>query len=134
MEVPVASLSDQDLRSVGEAHRNHGALAHSAAELVRVVVRPSRRIWHSDLFEQVDAPPFDLIFGNLVVRLHRLVDLKPNLEHRIERAQRILEDHRDVPPADVAQLVDGHPYQVLAFKENLAAHDPSRALHQAEDG
>ena len=41
-------VGDQQLRLVGERHRDHRPLAHPAGELVRVVVDPARGLGHAD--------------------------------------------------------------------------------------
>ena len=43
-----------------------------------------------------------------------------DLVERVQRRQRVLEDHRDVVAADLAQLVVGRAQQVLAVEQHLA--------------
>ena len=46
-------------------------------------------------------------FGSVLVRLDHLDDLDADLVHRVERRQRILEDHRDPLAADVRMQLVG---------------------------
>ena len=55
-------VGDQELRLVGDRHRDHRPLAHPARELVRVLRRTAARgFGHADEVEQLDrrarAPP-----------------------------------------------------------------------------
>ena len=63
---------------------------------------------------------------------HRLVDLKAGAQDRVERALRVLEDHRDVAPAHLTDLVIGELEQVLVLEEHLAPHHPTRLRHEAQ--
>ena len=61
----------------------------------------------------------------LVVDEQRLADLVADREDRVQRRHRILEDHRHVAAADVAQLLLRHLQQVLALEDRLALRDPA---------
>ena len=50
------------------------------------------------------------------MRPDRLDDLVADLVEGVQRRQRVLEDHRDVVAADLAQLVVGRVEQVLAVE------------------
>ena len=101
---------------------------------MRIVFDAASRVGNAHLLQEIDPTLRDLFARNLVVRCHRLVDLESNPQHRIERAERVLKDHRDVTAADLTQLFGRHPDQVLALEQDLAVHDLSRPLDQAEDG
>src|SRR5690606_13800555 len=60
---------------------------------------------------------------DLLVRADGLGDLRPDAMHRVQRAHRLLEDHRDVAPAE-------RPHLALAEREELAAVEADGA---AED-
>ena len=47
-------VGDQQLRSAGDRHRDHDALAHAARELVRILLEALRRRRDADLLEQLD--------------------------------------------------------------------------------
>src|ERR1700730_8680738 len=81
----------------------------------------------------VDPTMRDVVPGDLVVRAHRLVDLKADAQHRVQRAERVLEDHRDVAPADVAQLLVVELEQILALEHDLAVNHLARPLDETEE-
>ena len=98
-------VGDQQLRLVGQRHRDHRALAHAAGELVRVGVdaacaargcRPGSS--SSTARSQRRA------LRDVAVRADRLDELRAHLVERVQRRQRVLEDHRDVVAAQPAQL------------------------------
>jgi CheY-like chemotaxis protein len=73
-------------------------------------------------------------FGHVAVQLDGLDELLPDRVDGIERGHRILEDHRDLAPADLPQprLLGGQ--QVLALPQRLAARDGVAPGVQAHDG
>ena len=90
-------VGDQHLGIVGDRHRDHHALAHAAGELVRVLLarvpraagcrpgRAARRLGST--------PPLGSMSW---CDLDHLDDLVADPVHRVQRRQRILEDHRDL--------------------------------------
>src|SRR5580704_825491 len=126
-------VSDQQVGLVGEPHGDHGALAHPATELVGEVVDTALGIRDAHLSEQIDAAGLDIVFGDLVVGVHRLVDLVADTQHWVHRAERILKDHRDVTSTDVAQLFLGELQQIASLEHDLAADHLARSLDQTED-
>ena len=126
-------VGDQHVGVVHERHRDHGALAHAARELVRVVARPLLRVRDADAVEQLDRDPARVLPGGVLVREHGLGDLVADAVHRVQRRERVLEDHRDVAPADLAQLVGGQREQLGALEDDLAADLGALAVEQAHD-
>src|SRR5215813_376962 len=57
------------------------------------------------------------------VDLRRLGQLAPHREDGVERGHRLLENHADLPAADVTHLGVGKAQQVAALEEDLTAHD-----------
>ena len=86
---------------------------------------PTSGVGHAHLLEEVDGTLLDLVALDLVVRVHRLVDLIPHAQHRVQRAERVLEDHRDVAAADVAQLLPAHlePHALAGVFRQAVAQD-----------
>src|SRR5579864_2978782 len=125
-------VGDQQVGLVREAHGDHGALTHPATELMREVVDTALSIRDTHLPEQIDAPAFNIVVGDLVVGVHRLVDLITDAEHRVQRAQGVLEDHGDVATADVPELLLGQLEEVAPLEHDLAVHHLARALHETE--
>src|SRR4030095_4626099 len=61
-------------------------------------------------------------------------DLIADRERRIEGCHRLLEDHRDPVPAELAHLRRRDLQQVGAFEQDLAAGDPPRRTwHEPHD-
>src|SRR5439155_20527732 len=60
----------------------------------------------------------------------RLVQLLADREHGVERGLRILEDHRDSPPPDVAHLAGRAGQAVLAAQAHLATYGACATLRQ----
>jgi hypothetical protein len=97
-------VGDQQLWLVGERHRDHRALAHAARELVRVLVDAPPGVGDADQLEQLDRPCASGGAGDRAVDAHRLDDLRADAELGVQRGQWVLEDHRDLVAADVAQF------------------------------
>ena len=62
-----------------------------------------------------------------------LGDLAVDAEQRVQRGHRILQDHRDHPPADAAHLARGFLRQVLALEGDATAGDAGGIRQQAHD-
>ena len=120
-------VGDQQLGVERHRHRDHGPLPHAAGELVRVVVHPAVRLRDPDQLEQLDGPGPGLRLGHVVVVLaDHLHDLPADLVVRVKARQRVLEDHADLGPADLAHLTLAEREQVPAL-EHRPAGDPRRA-------
>ena len=60
--------------------------------------------------------------------------LPPHREHRVQRGECVLEDHRDPVAPDLAALLLLHLEQVLAPEEDLTAgHEPRRRVDDPHD-
>ena len=108
-------VGDQDRRVARQRKGDHHALAHAARELVRVGVEPVAGAWDPDLVEQLDGTLARLLVGQRLVLLDLLGDLRPDLENRVQRGHRVLEDHRDLCAAHAPQLVLTRPDQLGAL-------------------
>ena len=58
-----------------------------------------------DQLEQLHGPRPGVGLRDVAMGLHRLGELHADLVERVQRGQRVLEDHRDLVAADLAQLV-----------------------------
>ena len=95
-------VQDQDLRVEQQGNGQQRALAHAAAQLMRV------RVNHAVRVELDEAQKFEESFAHLaavvpVMRLGRVPDLVPHFEDGIKRVQRRLKDHGAVAPTKLAQ-------------------------------
>ena len=88
-------VGDDDVGLVGDGHRDHRALAHAARQLVRERVHAARGVGDADEVEELDGARRRRRRGGVAVHADRLDDLAPDREHRCQRRQRVLEDHRD---------------------------------------
>ena len=104
-------------RLVDERHRDHHALAHAAGELVRVVVDPAFGPRDPDLLQRLERARLGFLLRDVLVEEDPLDDLGTDLVHRVQRRHRVLEDHRDVVAADLAQSRRRGLQQVLAAEE-----------------
>src|SRR5207247_2075596 len=69
-----------------------------------------------------------------LVEPDRLLDLVANGEHGVQRGHRVLEDHRDLCPADREQLLLGESGEVVPAEEDPAAWlDPAGQIDQPHD-
>ena len=134
-------VGDHQAWRTGQRGRDQQALALAARELVRIAFERGFRIRHLHALEQADQPrdmrplarrtaqPF---VGR--VPAHDLEHLSADLEHRIERQQRILRNEADPAGTDaVVQLGFGEGQQVLALEPDLAGIDRRRARQDAHD-
>src|SRR5207249_11723140 len=96
-------VGDQKLRAAGERDRDHGALAHTAGELVRIVVDALLRRWNAGTLEQRDRLVARLRVGQAAVAHQYFDDLLTNRVGWIERGHRLLKDHREAIAAQIAQ-------------------------------
>src|SRR5438445_223731 len=71
---------------------------------------PRRR--NADVLEHLDRAPPPLARAGARMRCDRLLDLIADAHHRVERAHRVLEDHRDVRAAQPLLLRGAQAEQV----------------------
>ena len=123
-------VGDQDARPRRQRHGDHHPLAHAAGEAVRVVVDPRLRVGQVNAAQQRDRLAPCLGPGPRAVRADRLDDLPADRLHRIQRGDRILEDHRDAAVAQLAHAGLARLHQVLAFETDAAASEAHAGLGQ----
>ena len=125
-------VCDQHFRSEGDRHCDQHTLAHAAGELVREMPEAAPRIRNLHSLEQFDGLRRCVRAAHAPVGANHLDDLLADAEHRVESAQRILEDHRHHRSAAGAQLIRRESDQVALADQHRAGFDPSRPGHQAE--
>ena len=109
----VGSSAIRTSRVQRERHRDHDALAHAAGELVRVVVDPLPAAGMRTRSISSTARCLASFLRAPAVHAEHLADLAADAVDRVQRRQRVLEDHRDAagrgsaaapPPTCVEQV------------------------------
>src|SRR4051794_12140885 len=75
-----------------------------------------------------------LVRDAALVRAHHVDELVADAHHRVERVHRALEDHRDVAPAVLAQLLLALADEIVAAEEDRASADARRRAEDLHDG
>src|SRR5437868_11068293 len=83
-----------------------------------VVVEPLLCARDADQVEELDGALARLALVHLEMQLQRFGDLPADGEDRVEAGHGVLEDHRDVVPADPADLVVVHLEHVLTVEDD----------------
>ena len=97
-------------------------------------MRALPRVRDADGVEHLDRALERLALGDVEVRAHGLGDLAADAVHRVQAGEGILEDHRHVLAAHVAQLGRRGLQQVLAVQQDLARDLRALGVEQPEDG
>src|SRR2546428_5177068 len=127
-------VGDEQARGPRDGHGADDALAHPARELVRKRAQPRGGRGDAHGGQQLRRARGDGAAAQAVVHREGLAYLHADGEDRIERGHRVLQDHRDLAPADLLHLGLALRQQILAVEANLAAHDArGRPRHEADD-
>ena len=113
-------VEDEQGGFAGERGGDRDPLLLAAGELVRVAPRNLRGVRELDGGEQLKHAGPRLCGAAPLVLDEDLNELVPDGQHRVERARRVLEDHREPPAPETSQLALGLPNQVLAAEAHLA--------------
>ena len=128
-------VGDEQRRPAGQRHGHADALSHAAAELVRVALERLVAGRKADLGQRPERRLARLLPRHALVDADDVLDLVADLEHGVERGQRVLEHHGDLAAAEVLHLLVALGQEVLAAVADLAAGDLGLGLlQQAEDG
>lgn len=127
-------VGDQQSRLARQGDGDDDALAHAAGELERVGGIAFLRAGDAHLAEHLDRgfPCFGR--RRLIVPRQHVFDLPSDRADRVQRGARVLEDHRDLPAADVLQLGLGGARQVDAAEADAAARDATGPVQDAQHG
>ena len=126
-------VGDQELRPADQRRRDHHALAHAAGELVRIVVDAPLRRGDADAAQHLDGPRPRLLLADVGVDAQRLGDLVADGKHRIERAHRLLKDHRDAAAADRAHRAGAARGEIDAVEHDRAVEAGEIVRQQPQD-
>ena len=96
-------------------------------ELMRVVVEPLGGVRDADLLEQLERALAQRAPVGLEVRALHVDHLAADREGRIQAGQRILEDHRDLLPAQCAQLLTGQCAQIAVAEDDRVRRGSRRS-------
>ena len=119
-------VRDQQIRLVGERHRDHDALALAAGQLMRIALQPGFGIGNADLRQQLERARPRHLPADAAVQEKNLADLRLDRVQRIERGHRLLEDDRDVVAADLAHLAFRRRQQLAAAEADAGRRDARR--------
>ena len=113
-------VGDEEFWPATERHRDHRALLHPAAELVRVIVHALLRAGDADGTEPFD--DFGICVGHIrAVEADPFGDLAADGIHRVERSGGFLKNIGDPAAADQADLPGRHLQDVPAEEKDFAA-------------
>ena len=116
-------VGDEQLGITAQAHGDHHTLAHTAGELVGIVIQARFGPGNADHLEELHGPLARLALAHVEVQFQRLGDLAADGEHRIERGHGILEDHGDAVAANVPQLILTQLEQIAPVKPDFAVNN-----------
>ena len=126
-------VGDEQPRPAGQCDGDERALPHAAGELVRVGVQPPARVGDADAVEQVGGLGPRGLLPHAAVAGQHLGDLQADRDHRVQRGQRVLEHHRDVPAASLPHLALGERQQVDAVHLHRAGDADAPRRQQPGD-
>ena len=97
-------VGDQHVGPVGERHGDHHALALAARQLVRILLSRASGSGICTSSSSASARAMASPAAHPVVQVEDFADLLADGIDRVQRAHRLLEDHRDVVAAQLAHL------------------------------
>ena len=115
-------VCQQQLWLSGQGHGDHGALALSARQLMRVTVDAPFRLWDACVGQQFCGLLPSLSRRHAALELQDLRNLVANGEQRVERGHGLLKNHSDIAATHLAQLRLAHAQQIGAIKQGTATH------------
>ena len=99
-------VGDQQRRLVGERHRDHDPLVHSAGKLERIRVQNPASVWNRDFVEQFRCLGRRRFACDLAVApAQDIMELRTDPVYGVERRCRVLEDHRDSAASQIGGLL-----------------------------
>ena len=122
-------ISYKDFRATTKRHRDHNPLLHTAAELKRIVINPSRRIGDTDLIQPEENFATD-ISDIRTVFLDCLTDLAANWIYRIQACAGLLKNVGDLISSNLAKLTLPHRQDRTTFPEDFSRFIDRRRFRQ----
>ena len=102
-------VGDDQTRLAGQRHGNHHPLAHAARKFIGERARATRGIGDANLGKQLHGHGKSDCAKHVLVHHQHLGYLIADTPHRIKRGWRILENHGEVPAAQIGQRTLAHP-------------------------
>jgi hypothetical protein len=125
-------VGDDDLGVAGKGEGDHGALAHAARKLVRELPGAPLGIGHLHQRQGFDGAVMGFAPRAPAVLAHGFGDLLADAQHRVQRRQRLLEDHGDLFAAPVLDLPLAHRKEIGSLDENPSRHHVRRFGEQSQ--
>ena len=107
----------------GQGHGDHHPLPHPAAELVGILSQSPLGIGDAHEAKELDGARPRLRRAHPEMDLRGLGQLAADGEDGVERGHRLLEDHGDLAPADLAHLVFRKLEEIASLEEDAPAED-----------
>src|SRR5258706_2332570 len=98
-------VGDQQLRLACDRYRDHHALLLATRQLERIGVDLSLRVGNADFAQELEGAHPRLPSRHSEVLGQDLGELEADREHGVQRAHRLLEDHRNVRPPQFLQEI-----------------------------
>ena len=127
-------VGDQELGVARERHGDHDALPHAAGHLVREVAGALLGTGDAHDAQHLDGSRPGVLLGHVGVGADGLDNLVAHAVDGVERGHGLLEDHRDLPAADLLHLGLRGGEEVLAVEGDRAAGHMAGLLEQSHDG
>ena len=128
-------VRNQDFRVARQRHGNHNALAHTAGELVWIIVDDVFRLRDADKPQHFDGLFEHFCLAHLLMEAERFANLLSDGKDGVQAGHWLLENHRDVIAADAAHFALRLFHQVLTVVDDFAVDNfAGRRGNQAQDG
>ena len=127
-------VGDEELRRTRERHGDHDALAHTARELVWVVVHALFGRGDAHQTHEFDRAVARLLLVHALVLDERLGNLIAAGEHRVERRHGLLENHGDLVAANLAHLLARELEEVFPLEQHLSRDLRRRDVQKPHNG
>ena len=127
-------VGDQQLGLTGQCNSDHHTLAHTAGQLVGVLLQALFRLVDANQLQQLLSACPCLLLVLIGVQADDLHDLVADGVHRVQAGHGVLEDDGDLVAADLAEVLLLHVLDLVAVEPHLAAHQLAGVSGQAHNG
>ena len=127
-------VSNQQLGLTGQCNGDHHTLAHTAGQLVGVLLQTLLGLIDANQLQQLLGACPCLLLVLIGVQADDLHDLVADGVHRVQAGHGVLEDDGDLVAADLAEVLLLHVLDLVAVEPHLAAHQLAGISGQAHNG